>query len=1066
MHLSWLPPALLTHALLFSLALGQDATTTEIGGDNDGDFVTAPSTLSSTVAAEPTDSEVPTTSGGAEVSPTDSEVPTSASATEPAPIETQVPPSLAPADCHCGFLDPLTTRTYTDSLVVYFNETETVPSDFALGDFAHKYERGYLVYYLQGASPSNAFWSNGSTWNLSPGWLNLNVTGFRVDNHLVSGAELKTKRQDIQYGSFRMLAKPAAPYASGGSALTMRLMHNESSSAELDLLNMDDSGNTARFATTVNSLAPDPANCLNYTILLDDNAGYNADWWNFWEYRMDWSVDGFEWYVGPVKTRTLAATNWTMPMSLEIKHWSNGDPAYMQGPPANTSGAALGWVRSFFNSSLSTELGMPADCSVDMLCSTEDTTLRLTSTYPDQAMESYEELHAVNRDNKPSIAAIALAIASVALTAVLFAFGFTRRAVRRKDVSRPAMHKAHQSDMELTRLSGSNDGKEGGDIATPRKVRPELQQHVTAGSTQPLLAQRGSYAANALQWDVLPTPYDDARQYPDGTSTSTLGQSGAFPGGAATSTHSSARYSGTTAWTPAVSTSDINIAYAAQPDHREKGVHVAGHNVATEEAAGLAGANPGAHDAARAVETIDPTAKSAVAAPVKRQRVDYLAGLVALCSILVSVTHWVLTYTPSVIMEYLPAHYNSEQWARRTIEPFLMNDIWVGLFFTTSTRFLTTAYLRKADLKIIAEKTVSRTPRLMIPIAAVIVFEYFLMDVGAVKYLEYVPSITWSTWPSTWVYPNFGWFISETLQLIYLIPNAAPQLTWNFCTGVLWTIPVQLQNTWLVLLGAVVITEIKTPWKRFGYYAFCVVNHWYALSWGSYFWFGLLLADLDITYKYRTKIQSSPLLLYPLLTAASLLVFVSLGNDLLSVWTGYTFSTKERSIHPEIQSGLNIGATPFAAYPEYTEPKLNGLVFCVASQFIVEISVWTQKFLSTKPFLLLFPHVFTMYLIHGLVFWSIGSLVCVWFADLGLAYWLNMLLTAIICYVALFACLPIVTPAIEMLGKEMTKSIWVGASQEPDEWRPTSWPLGRDEVEGKRGDERRRDGAREGRPLG
>jgi len=55
---------------------------------------------------------------------------------------------------------------------------------------------------------------------------------------------------------------------------------------------------------------------------------------------------------------------------------------------------------------------------------------------------------------------------------------------------------------------------------------------------------------------------------------------------------------------------------------------------------------------------------------------------------------------------------------------------------------------------------------------------------------------------------------------MYLIPNAAPQITFNYCTGVLWTIPGQLQGSWLVLLGVIVIREIKTPWKRFGYYIF------------------------------------------------------------------------------------------------------------------------------------------------------------------------------------------------------------------------------------------------------
>ncbi|KAI7162510.1 hypothetical protein KC352_g26678, partial [Hortaea werneckii] len=141
-----------------------------------------------------------------------------------------------------------------------------------------------------------------------------------------------------------------------------------------------------------------------------------------------------------------------------------------------------------------------------------------------------------------------------------------------------------------------------------------------------------------------------------------------------------------------------------------------------------------------------------------------------------------------------------------------------------------------------------------------------------------------------------------------------------------------------------------------------------------------------------------------------------------------------------------LGQTEEAGYPDYTEPKLNGLIFAVASQYIVELSTWVQACLSTKVFLWLFPHVFTIYLIHGLVFWSIGSLVCVFFAVQGLAYWLNMLLTALICYVTLFASLPIVTPVMEMLGKEITKGIWISASEEPAPWRPSTYPFTIDEI--------------------
>jgi hypothetical protein len=130
------------------------------------------------------------------------------------------------------------------------------------------------------------------------------------------------------------------------------------------------------------------------------------------------------------------------------------------------------------------------------------------------------------------------------------------------------------------------------------------------------------------------------------------------------------------------------------------------------------------------------------------------------------------------------------------------NVIWLGLFFTTSTRFLTTGYLRTGNLKSIAEKTVARPFRLMIPVTGVVVLEYFLIDAGATKWLEYLPSITWSTWPYVVQYENFGTFLNDVLELLYLIPNAAPQITFNYCTGVLWTIPVSLQGSWCQLEGA------------------------------------------------------------------------------------------------------------------------------------------------------------------------------------------------------------------------------------------------------------------------
>lgn len=695
--------------------------------------------------------------------------------------------SAAPADCHCGFLDPLTGRSYTDSLIVYFNETGELGGDFNVSSYEHAYEKGWGKYFREGAREDNVYYQNGSTWNISPGWLNLNVSG-KTQKHLVSGAEIESKRQDMLYGSFRGLLRSAAPYASGGSALTMRLLHNESISAELNLLSMDDSGVTAKYASTTNGEAPLPENSVNYTTLLDSD--YNQSPWDFWEYRMDWDESNIEWYAGVNKTRTMPAANWTLPVSFSLKHWSLGFPGWTEGPPANDSGAAIGWMRLFFNSSVTAPEGRLSDCTSDNYCSTEDETLRVTTPYSLDMERLPADL--LIKDPKvketPSTVAIALAIASVVVTSILIIFGLSQKATSKKPAARPAL-KAHSSDVELSPLKAV--GKNSRDQFSNYQrgaPRPNTESNQSTISWKPLLGQHDSRTGSSVTLGTSTTLYEPSKfNTPDRRSVlrNQYDADGISPAQATNTNSSRTDLDSSAASLRQRGTSDgFDTGGSKTPpaDAKVSGVVLSEGEIATQNNAGLAGAVPAAYETVKSPQTaINPAVAAQV--PQQRTRVDYLAGLVALCSILVATTHFVLTFAPSTVMEYVDQHYSSEYWTRRTIEPFFFNNIWTGLFFTTSTRFLTTGYLRKGDLKFIAEKTVCRTPRFMIPIVSVIVFEYFMMDVGAVTYLEYLPSITWSPWPSTSVYPNFGWFLNETLQLIYLIPNAAPQLTWNYCTG-------------------------------------------------------------------------------------------------------------------------------------------------------------------------------------------------------------------------------------------------------------------------------------------
>jgi hypothetical protein len=322
--------------------------------------------------------------------------------------------------------------------------------------------------------------------------------------------------------------------------------------------------------------------------------------------------------------------------------------------------------------------------------------------------------------------------------------------------------------------------------------------------------------------------------------------------------------------------------------------------------------------------------------------------------------------------------------------------------------------------------------------------QYFLIECGALEWLEMLPSITWSSWPYAVAIANFGTYLDEVIELAFLIPNAVPQITFNYCTGILWTIPVQLQGSWTTILAVIVIYEIKKPWKRFLYYAIGISFNWYSLNWGSYFWGGLLIADLDITFNYRKWLLSRSLAYYSLMTFYTICIFLSLSQDSFGILLSYYFNVAELDVHPDILTGLPIQQTPRAGSVEYYVPRLNGLVFSIAAQGIVDLSPLIQRVIGSKVILWAFPHVYTIYLIHGFVFWSLGAWLCVTLSAIGLPYWANLLVVTLVCYAVMILSLPLLTPVIEVLGIKIVKHIWRDAHEQPPKRRATLFPFPRD----------------------
>ena len=357
----------------------------------------------------------------------------------------------------------------------------------------------------------------------------------------------------------------------------------------------------------------------------------------------------------------------------------------------------------------------------------------------------------------------------------------------------------------------------------------------------------------------------------------------------------------------------------------------------------------------------------------------------------------------------------------------------------TSSRFLSANYLRGGSLTDIAKKMLLRGPRLLVPVAIVAMLEYFFISLGLVDTLNWLPSISWSTWPYVTPQRNFGVFVNNIVELAYFIPNvsSSPEIITHYCVGVLWTIPPQLQFSYTVLLAAVMIRDMRISWKRFGFYTCCIILGWYARSWSACFWLGLLLADLEVTYEWTKWTQSRPRVLYPVLGVATIF---AIGTPLFLVFNlQYSFLIDERGIHPDFSTGLPLNDTPRGGYPNFYEPTLPILLFSASVQVIVELSTWVQAFLSIRPLLWLRPHALTVYLIHGFIFWSLGAWVCVTLSTTaGIPYWANLIVTLIVCYIGIALASLVLTPLMDFTTRATIKNVWRWASEEPIPWIPTT----------------------------
>lgn len=425
-------------------------------------------------------------------------------------------------------------------------------------------------------------------------------------------------------------------------------------------------------------------------------------------------------------------------------------------------------------------------------------------------------------------------------------------------------------------------------------------------------------------------------------------------------------------------------------------------------------------------------------------RVEYLDGLRGFACFLVSFHHFMLIFYYGVTTAGSPMHYpNLENWLRRLFGAILVNGgLNVGIFFCLAARVIANRYLVRGRLQDLAEAIHRRVPRLMLPITGGILISYFLIEADAFHWVERLNSRTWSPWSYYQDYENLGVFINDYLSLWFTIPPAVPPMITTYATGILWTVPVIVQSSWTVFLCALIAREMPNAKKRYTFYSICWICSWYADRFDYFFISGLVIADLDNRIKYRERAAKGIPLIPDLLRTkvptkvanlrihGQIFAWVIFLSGAVVSWLdqingpGKDIMLKEHGIHPDFANARPHSWSPNRNSLEYVDPRLFDFFFVIGFFLLCDLCSTFRAFFQLRFWSAFGRNAFSLYLLHGVVFWSWGAWLCLKMLASGIPYWASILVVFITSYLWLAIICEMFTRTFDAWGVSISKSFW------------------------------------------
>lgn len=329
-------------------------------------------------------------------------------------------------------------------------------------------------------------------------------------------------------------------------------------------------------------------------------------------------------------------------------------------------------------------------------------------------------------------------------------------------------------------------------------------------------------------------------------------------------------------------------------------------------------------------------------------RIRYLDGLRGLLAVIVFVHHFLYAFYPWLVFGGDVDTYRSGEWtAARLFALTPLNIVFnpgtaINFFFLLSGYVQTVHYFEKPELYAVQRSILKRYFRLALPTLGVVLLVFAFHRLNWIDRKHFPPNpLTWD-WIKSMLPDNLSFW--ETLR--YGLLDCFNSKTQSY--QVLWTMPVELYNSWLVLIVLMVTHRVRNKLPLYLVWflvQFILLEGYYAMS----FTLGLILAHLHTQPSRFTSLISKPILKYICLIVG--LYFASFP------FTGYENSSRV-SIYAPISFFDRVPHVISYAFGNF-------LLFC----FLLHAPK-LQNILSRKVFLFFGDISFMFYLIHFLILFS------------------------------------------------------------------------------------------------